>query len=207
MCACFVSLFRMSWQVTKSSQSLIVTNSNARRLKFSCLYSSHIRTPSSPRAIRVLRPMVLGTHQCHFRAALTRDKHCELSFHAEPWYVMFLASKSNSGYVLSIFLLCDPSAGCLNIESFLRSCLWDRINIALSLFLNRCFKRGIIGEYHMTFAGTLFQGRLPLDISRIIFSNLVTQCIAYGTCIQILVLASVEDVLVGACMYLLHFLS
>ena len=31
-------------------------------------------------------------------------------------------------------------------------------------------------------------GRLPLDISRIIFSNLVTQCIAYGTCFQILVL-------------------
>ena len=27
---------------------MIVTNSNARRLKFSCLYSSHIRTPSSP---------------------------------------------------------------------------------------------------------------------------------------------------------------
>ena len=40
-------------------------------------------------------------------------------------------------------------------------------------------------------------GRLPLDISRIIFSNLVTQCTAYGTCIQILVLASVEDLVVG----------
>ena len=40
-------------------------------------------------------------------------------------------------------------------------------------------------------------GRLPLDISRIIFSNLVTQCTAYWTCIQILVLASVEDAVVG----------
>ena len=34
-------------------------------------------------------------------------------------------------------------------------------------------------------------GTLPLDIARIIFSNLVTQCTAYRTCIQILVLASV----------------
>ena len=39
--------------------------------------------------------------------------------------------------------------------------------------------------------------RLPLDISRIIFSNLVTQCTAYETCIQILVLASVEDAVLG----------
>src|SRR6185503_5275576 len=74
---------------------------------------------------------------------------------------MFLESKSNSGYVLSIFLHCDPSAGCLNIESFLCSSLCHRINLALSLFLNRCFKCGIIGKYHMTFAGTLFQGGFP----------------------------------------------
>src|SRR6185369_3085313 len=121
--------------------------------------------------------------------------------------LMFLASKSNSGYVLSIFLHCDPSVGCLNIESFLRSSLCHHINLALSLFLNRRFKCGVIGEYHMTFAGTLFRGGSPLDISRIIFSNLVTQCTAYGTCIQILVLASVEDAVVGACMYLLHFQS
>src|SRR6185312_10308038 len=42
-----------------------------------------------PRAIRVLRPMVLDTHQCHFRAALGPDKHWhhdELPFHAEPWW-------------------------------------------------------------------------------------------------------------------------
>src|SRR4026207_2348198 len=75
--------------------------------------------------------------------------------------LMFLASKSNLGYVLSIFLHCDPSAGCLNIESFLRSSLCHRINLVLSLFLNRYFKCGIIGEYHMTFAGTLFRGGCP----------------------------------------------
>ena len=50
-------------------------------------------------------------------------------------------------------------------------------------------------------------GTLPLDIARIIFSDLVTQCTAYGACIQILVLASLEDAVVGACMYLLHFQS
>ena len=50
-------------------------------------------------------------------------------------------------------------------------------------------------------------GTLPLDIAKIIFFDLVTQCTAYRTCIQILVLASVEDAVVGACMYLLHFQS
>ena len=50
-------------------------------------------------------------------------------------------------------------------------------------------------------------GTLPLDIARIIFSDVVTQCTAYGACIQILVLVSVEDAVIGACMYLLHFQS
>ena len=75
--------------------------------------------------------------------------------------LMFLASQAKSVYVLSIFLHCDPSAGCLNIESCLRSSLCHRINLAFSLFLNKCFKRGIIGEYHMILAGTLFRGRSP----------------------------------------------
>ena len=50
-------------------------------------------------------------------------------------------------------------------------------------------------------------GMLPLDIARIIFSDLVTQCTTYGTCIQILLLTSIEDAVIGACMYLLHFQS
>ena len=80
--------------------------------------------------------------------------------------LMFLASKAKSVYVLSIFLYCDRSAGCLNIESCLRSSLCHRINLAFSLFLNRCFKRGIIGEYHMTFTGTLFRGCSPSTSTR-----------------------------------------
>ena len=115
---------------------------------------------------------------------------------------MFLASKEKSVYVLSIFLHCDPYAGCLNIESCLHSSLCHRINLALSLFLNRRSKRGIIGEYHMTLAGTL-----PLDVPRIIFSDLVTQCTAYGANIQILVVTSVENAVTGTCMYLLHLKS
>jgi hypothetical protein len=59
-----------------------------------------------------------------------------------------------------------PSSGCLNIVSFLRSSLCHRINLACSLFLNRRFKREIIGEYHMTLVGTLFLGRRsPLTLS------------------------------------------
>src|SRR3954470_5151037 len=73
----------------------------------------------------------------------------------------FLASSVKSEWPLSIFLHCDPSAGCLNFPSFLRSSLCHRINLACSPFLNRRFNRGIIGAYHITFAGTLFLGGSP----------------------------------------------
>src|SRR3954471_6560875 len=74
----------------------------------------------------------------------------------------FLGSSSNSArYFLSIFLHCDPSAGCLKFPSFLRSSLCHCINMSCSLFLKRCFNRGIIGSYHITLAGTLFLGGSP----------------------------------------------
>ena len=73
----------------------------------------------------------------------------------------FLASSENVGNSLSIFLHWDPSAGCLNFPSFLRSSLCHRNNLACSLFLNRRFNCGIIGAYHITFAGTLFLGGSP----------------------------------------------
>src|SRR5688572_29725346 len=75
---------------------------------------------------------------------------------------MLLASLSKSGNVLSIDLHCAPSAGCLSISSSLRFSLCHRINLAFALFLNKCFKHGIIGKYHITFTGTLFLGGCPL---------------------------------------------
>ena len=73
-----------------------------------------------------------------------------------------LASSANSfPYFLSIFLHCDPSAGTLNFPSFLRSSLCHRIALACSLFWNKRFNHGIIGAYHITFAGTLFLGGSP----------------------------------------------
>src|SRR3954463_2520836 len=74
----------------------------------------------------------------------------------------FLGSPPNSArYFLSIFLHCEPSTGCLKFESFLRSSLCHRINLACSSFLNRSFNRGIIGAYHIILAGTLFLGGSP----------------------------------------------
>ena len=55
-----------------------------------------------------------------------------------------------------------PISGVSQHRVFLAFLLCHRINLALSLFLNRRFKRGIIGEYHMTFVGTLFRGGYPL---------------------------------------------
>src|SRR3954463_846796 len=72
-----------------------------------------------------------------------------------------LASSAKSGYFLSIFLHCDPSAGCLNIPYDLRSSLCHRNNLACSLFLNKCFNRGIIEAYHITLEGTLFRVGSP----------------------------------------------
>jgi hypothetical protein len=44
--------------------------------------------------------------------------------------------------------------------STLRSSLCHHNDFACSLFLNKCFKRGIIGAYHITLAGILFLGCL-----------------------------------------------
>src|SRR3954470_5761332 len=67
-------------------------------------------------------------------------------------------SSVKSEWSLSIFLHCDPSAGCLNFPSFLRSSLCHRNSLACSLFLNRRFSRGIILAYHITLAGIFFLG-------------------------------------------------
>ena len=95
--------------------------------------------------------------------------------------LMFLASAAKSLNSLSIFLHCVPSAGCLNSPSDLRSSLCHRNNLACSLFLNRRFNRGIIGAYHITFAGTIsFELLLFLDIS---YSRYVA-LFSYGAVIQ-----------------------
>jgi hypothetical protein len=70
----------------------------------------------------------------------------------------FLASSANSKNSLSIALYWDPSVGCLNMLSTLRSSLFHCNSFAWSLFLNRRFRRGIIGAYHITLAGIFFLG-------------------------------------------------
>ena len=174
----------------------MVTNYNiARRLKSSCLYSSHIRTPSSCHSNNssstnglkytsmsfpgcfgpgISIGIMMNFHFMHshggrlYMHRVTGQVLCPLLISPKGFMpsvlkpnLMFLASKAKSVYVLSNFLHCDPSAGCLNIESCLRSSLCHRINLAFSLFLNKYFKHGIIGEYHMTLAGTLFRGHSP----------------------------------------------
>src|SRR5665811_26621 len=45
---------------------------------------------------------------------------------------------------------------------------------------------------------------IALNITRVILSHLVPQCIAYRAFIHILVLTAVQDAVINACMYLLH---
>src|SRR6185437_16362911 len=75
--------------------------------------------------------------------------------------LIFLASFANVGNVLSTFLHCDPSAGCLNILSCLRYSLCHHINLAFILFMNKRFRHGIRRKYHITLASTLFLTRIP----------------------------------------------
>src|ERR1043165_6328649 len=86
----------------------------------------------------------------------------------------FLGSPPNSArYFLSIFLHCEPSAGCPKFPSFLWSSLCHCINLACSSFLNRRFNRGIIGTYHITLVGTLFLRGLAVNVIRVISSDLI----------------------------------
>src|ERR1041385_6381562 len=118
----------------------------------------------------------------------------------------FLASSVNSEWPLSIFLHCDPSAGCLNFPSFLQSSLCHRSNLACSLFLNRRFNRGIIWSIpHNLSRNPLPRGLvISLSITRVILSDLVPTRSAYRAFIHTLVLTAVQDAVINACMYLLH---
>ena len=109
--------------------------------------------------------------------------------------LMFFTSFTKSLYVLSIFLHCNPSVGCFNIGSCLRSSLCHHINLAFSLFLNRHFKWYYRRVPHHLGKNSL-PGTLPLGIPMVTFPNLVTQCTAYGACIQIPILI-IEDAVIG----------
>jgi hypothetical protein len=52
--------------------------------------------------------------------------------------------------------------------------------------------------------GNLLPRVLALNITRVISSDLITQCSAYLALIQILVFTTVEDAVIRACMYLLN---
>ena len=156
-------LFDCLDRLLRAGQSLMVMNNNARRLKSSYLYSSHIRTPyschsnksSSTNGLKYTSMSFSGCFgpgisigiMMNFRFMhshggrmymhrVTGQVLCPLLISPKGFMpsvlksnLMFLASKAKSVYVLSIFLHCDPSALC------------HRINLALSLFLNRRFKR------------------------------------------------------------------
>ena len=50
-------------------------------------------------------------------------------------------------------------------------------------------------------------GALAVNITRVISSHLIPQCIAYRACVQNLVRTTAEDAVIRACMYLLHLQS
>src|ERR1044071_3477263 len=118
----------------------------------------------------------------------------------------FLASSVKSEWSLSIFLHCDPSAGCLNFPSFLRSSLCHRSNLACSFFMNRRFNRGIIGAYHITLAGLSVpnddEGRAPMWKKKSIFWDL-----PYWKHLDVRSSIDVMHVMKNLCVNLLGFLG
>src|SRR3954469_13969098 len=118
----------------------------------------------------------------------------------------FLASSVKSEWSLSIFLHCDPSAGCLNFPS-------------LTFFFVPSQQPGMLLVSEQTFQPwydrsipqNLSRNPLPwglvisLSITRVILSDLVPTRSAYRAFINTLVLfTAVQDAVINACMYLLH---
>ena len=157
---------------------MIVTNNNARRLKFSCLYSSHIRTPSLPQSNKssstngLSYTSFLGCFGPGISTGIMMN-FCFMQSHGGRLYIQRVTGQVLCPLLISPKGFMHPYSNrtlCFSHPNqiqgtfylfFLRSSLCHRINLALSLFLNRCFKCGIIGEYHMTLAGTLFRGFSP----------------------------------------------
>ena len=93
--------------------------------------------------------------------------------------LIFLASFANVGNVMSTFVHCDPSAGCLNILYCLRSSLCHRINLAFILFMNKRFRRGIKREIPHHFGRHPLLDTHHLNVAWIISRDLIPACVAY----------------------------
>lgn len=93
----------------------------------------------------------------------------------------FYVSSTNSRNVMSTFCHFKPSMGCLNIASTLRYSLCNFIILACSLVQNKCFKHGIVGNYHMTLVYICFVGGFALNITRAITPYLISWCITHWT--------------------------
>jgi hypothetical protein len=181
-------LFDCPERLLRAGQSLIVMNNNARRSKCSYLYSSHTHTPmvlhnyrsSSTNGLRYISMSFPGCFGPWMSTGIImnfRFMHSHRVTGQVLWLLLyspkgfmpsvlkanhkFLVSSANFENSLSVDLHWDPSARCLNILSTLQSSLCHHSNFACSLFLNKCFKHGIIGAYHITLAGILFLRRSP----------------------------------------------
>jgi hypothetical protein len=120
----------------------------------------------------------------------------------------FLASSADFKNSVSIALHWDPSAGCLNISSTLRSSLCHRNNFCMLFVSKQTFQVW----YYRSIPHHLGRESLPrmfivtLNITKVISPDRIPRCIAYQACIQILVLlAAIEDAVIRTCMYLLDF--
>src|ERR1043165_822298 len=92
---------------------------------------------------------------------------------------MFLGSFVNLPFsfssILSIFLHCDPSAGCLKFLSFLQSSLCHCNNLACSLFPNKTFQPWYYRSIPHHLGSNPLPGALALNITRVISSDLIAQ--------------------------------
>src|SRR6187551_2986894 len=89
------------------------------------------------------------------------------------------------------------------MPSCLRSSLCQRISLTCSLFLNKRFKRGIRGKYHITFAAIFFLQRSPTTSpgsSHLIFYRAQLQTGQQSKCSY----CPIEDTVIWTRMYLLH---
>ena len=119
----------------------------------------------------------------------------------------FLASSANSGNTLLIFPL-GPISGMSQHSVYLMIFFIPSHQLGMLFVSKQTFQ----AWYYRSIPRHLRRDSLPrtftvaLNITRVNSPNLIPRCTAYQACIQILVLlATVVDVVVRTCMYLLDF--
>ena len=160
----------------------MVTNKNARMLKFSCWYPSHIRTSPSCYITKSSSTndfwYTSMSFLCCFGAWISTNIMMNFHFtqtHDGRLQIHRFTSAHFNERIHATRTQIKPYVPCIHckISTSHRACVLffcHHINLAYTLFLNKHFKCGIIRECNITLEGTLS----PVEITIVISFDLIS---------------------------------